>query len=139
MIIGPYQLPMPVLLAPMAGITDLPFRQMVRRFGVGMSVAEMVSARPDLQHSRKHRQRRISLDEPLPRAVQIVGHDPREMANAAAFNQSEHEMSERLHHIMDHDHVLVGEQAERMRRRLIVPAAGLLVGPTPAGMLVLVK
>ena len=58
---------------------------------------------------------------------------------AAAFNESETAMAERLHHIMDHDDVLVGEQAERMRRRLIVPAAGLLVGPTPAGMLVLVK
>lgn len=84
--IGPYHLEMPVLLAPMAGITDLPFRQIVRRFGVGMTVAEMVSAKPDLQNSRKHRQRRISLDEPLPRAIQIVGHDAQEMANAAALN-----------------------------------------------------
>lgn len=86
--IGPYQLSMPVVLAPMAGITDLPFRHMVHRYGVGMTVAEMVSARPDLQHSRKHRQRRISLDEPLPRAIQIVGHEPAEMAQAAVFNQS---------------------------------------------------
>ena len=86
--IGPYPLRMPVLLAPMAGVTDLPFRHMVRRFGAGMTVAEMVSARPDLQQSRKHRQRRVSLEEPLPRAIQIVGHDPVEMANAAAYNQS---------------------------------------------------
>lgn len=51
-----------------------------------MTVAEMVSAKPQLQHSRKHRQRRVSFDEPLPRAIQIVGNDPREMANAAALN-----------------------------------------------------
>jgi tRNA-dihydrouridine synthase B len=85
--IGPYILDMPVILAPMAGITDLPFRQVVRSYGVGMTVAEMVSAKPALQNSRKHRQRRISIDEPLPRAIQIVGNDPAEMASAAALNE----------------------------------------------------
>lgn len=84
--IGPYKFSTPVILAPMAGITDLPFRMQVQRFGVGMTVAEMVSARPQLQQSRKHRQRRVSYDEPLPRAIQIVGNDPQEMANAAALN-----------------------------------------------------
>ena len=84
--IGPYKLSSPVILAPMAGITDLPFRMQVQYFGVGMTVAEMVSARPQLQQSRKHRQRRVSIEEPLPRAIQIVGNDPREMANAAALN-----------------------------------------------------
>ena len=84
--IGPYKLQSPVILAPMAGITDLPFRMQVQSFGVGMTVAEMVSARPQLQQSRKHRQRRVSFEEPLPRAIQIVGNDPREMANAAALN-----------------------------------------------------
>ena len=86
--IGPYQLDMPVILAPMAGITDLPFRNAVRRFGVGMAVAEMVSAHPQLQDSRKHQQRRISSREPLPRAIQIVGNDPQEMASAAARNEA---------------------------------------------------
>lgn len=84
--IGPYKISSPVILAPMAGITDLPFRMQVQRFGVGMTVAEMVSARPQLQQSRKHRQRRVSYDEPLPRAIQIVGNNPQEMANAAALN-----------------------------------------------------
>lgn len=86
--IGPYKLAMPVLLAPMAGITDLPFRQIVSGYGVGMTVAEMVSAKPELQNSRKHLQRRISRHEPLPRAIQIVGHDPQEMASAAALNEA---------------------------------------------------
>ncbi len=85
--IGPYRLKTPVVLAPMAGITDLPFRHIVRQFGVGMTVAEMVSAKPTLQNSNKSLLRRISLDEPLPRAIQIVGNDPQEMANAAAFNE----------------------------------------------------
>jgi len=86
--IGPYTLSSAVILAPMAGITDLPFRNAVRRFGVGMTVAEMVSARPQLQDSRKNKQRRISSYEPLPRAIQIVGNDPQEMANAAAHNEA---------------------------------------------------
>ena len=85
--IGPYLIDMPVVLAPMAGISDLPFRHIVARFGVGMTVAEMVSSRADLQNSRKHQQRRISLQEPLPRAIQIVGNDPQEMAAAAALNE----------------------------------------------------
>lgn len=58
---------------------------------------------------------------------------------AEAFNLTELEVSNRLHSIMKLDVELVSEQAERMRRRLVVPAAGLLVGPTPVGMLVLVK
>jgi tRNA-dihydrouridine synthase B len=88
MIIGPYMLESPVMLAPMAGISDFPFREAVRRFGVGMTVAEMVSSKPELQHSRIHKQRRISIDEPLPRAIQIVGNDAVEMAYAAALNES---------------------------------------------------
>jgi len=71
--------------------------------------------------------------EPLP----LRGDDTAMLAGA--FNLTEADMGDRLLHIMDHDTVLVGEQADRMRRRLVVPAAGLLVGPTPAGMLVLVK
>lgn len=58
---------------------------------------------------------------------------------ARAFAGTEDDMAARLEHIMVHDVASVSEQAERMRRRLVVPAAGLLVGPTPAGMLVLVK
>ena len=85
--IGAYHIDMAEVLAPMAGSTDLPFRQVLRRVGVGMTVAERVSSRSDLQESRKHRQRRISPDEPLPRAIQIVGNDPREMAAAAALNE----------------------------------------------------
>lgn len=85
--IGPYQLSTPVLLAPMAGITDLPFRHAVRQFGVGMTVAEMVSCKPALQGSHKSHLRRVSLDEPLPRAIQIVGNDAQEMASAAALNE----------------------------------------------------
>lgn len=58
---------------------------------------------------------------------------------ASAFRMTEVDVRELLERIMAEDIAIVGEYAERMRRRLVVPAAGLLVGPTPSGMLVLVK
>ncbi|MGI9623121.1 MAG: hypothetical protein ACR2PK_09825 [Acidimicrobiales bacterium] len=58
---------------------------------------------------------------------------------AQAFNKTDSDVEVELERIMSEDNEVVGEFAERMRRRLVVPAAGLLVGPTPAGMLVLVK
>ncbi len=84
--IGPYQLPNPVVLAPMAGVTDLPFRRLCRRLGAGLVVGEMVSGNPDLRNTRKSRQRLDHTGEPEPIAVQIVGGDPDVMAEAARFN-----------------------------------------------------
>ncbi|MDR0275374.1 MAG: tRNA dihydrouridine synthase DusB [Burkholderiaceae bacterium] len=81
--IGPYVLPHPVLLAPMAGVTDQPFRQLCRGFGAGYAVSEMVSARPDLQRTLESRRRAAHEGEPGLTAVQIVGADPVMMAEAA--------------------------------------------------------
>jgi len=75
-----------LVLAPMAGITDRPFRLLCRELGAGMAVSEMVSSAPQLQDSRKTRLRRDHAGEPGPRVVQIVGADPRQMAAAARFN-----------------------------------------------------
>lgn len=58
--IGPYQLPNRVILAPMAGVTDLPFRQLCRRLGAGLVVSEMVTSDTRLWSSRKSRQRLIT-------------------------------------------------------------------------------
>lgn len=84
--IGPYLTPNAVALAPMAGVTDLPFRQLCARFGAGLLVGEMVHADPRLRDSRKSRQRRRHDLELEPRSVQIVGNDPDVMAEAARFN-----------------------------------------------------
>ncbi|MDH4273923.1 MAG: tRNA dihydrouridine synthase DusB [Gammaproteobacteria bacterium] len=84
--IGPYTIATPVVLAPMAGITDLPFRQLCRRFGVGLAVSEMVSTKPELQHSRKTLLRRNHAGEDGIRVVQIVGADATQMAAAARLN-----------------------------------------------------
>jgi tRNA-dihydrouridine synthase B len=81
--IGQYTLASPVVLAPMAGVTDLPFRQLCRQLGAGMVVAEMLTADTSLWETRKSRLRRVHDDEPAPRTVQIAGGDAVMLANAA--------------------------------------------------------
>ena len=84
--IGPYQINRKTVLAPMAGVTDLPFRQLCREMGAGMVVSEMVAADPSTWSSRKSKLRIQFADEPAPRSVQIAGYDPQMMAEAARFN-----------------------------------------------------
>ena len=81
--IGSYLLPNPVLLAPMAGVTDRPFRQLCRAFGAGYAVGEMLTSQPGLRSSRKTRLRLDHAGEPGPVAVQIMGVDAAQMAGAA--------------------------------------------------------
>ncbi len=84
--IGPYRFDAPLALAPMAGVTDRPFRVLARRFGAGLAVSEMVSSRPELRESRKSRLRLDHAGEPGPVSVQIAGADPAAMADAARYN-----------------------------------------------------
>ena len=84
--IGLFSLPNQVVLAPMAGVTDRPFRKLCRRLGAGLTVSEMVSSDPRLRTSRKTRQRVDHAGEPAPRSVQIAGADPAQLADAARFN-----------------------------------------------------
>ncbi|MFN2329240.1 MAG: tRNA dihydrouridine synthase DusB [Chromatocurvus sp.] len=84
--IGPHKLATPVALAPMAGVTDLPFRRLCLRYGAGLAVAEMIGSDPGLRNSRKTQLRSRHDAEIMPRAVQIVGNDPGDMAAAARYN-----------------------------------------------------
>ena len=84
--IGPYQLQNRLVLAPMAGVTDRPFRELCRKLGAGMTVSEMITSRPDLRDSRKTRLRMDHTGEPGPIIVQIAGGVPQLMAEAAAYN-----------------------------------------------------
>ncbi len=84
--LGPYTLSSPVFLAPMAGITDRPFRQLCREMGAGLVVSEMVTSEPHLRSSRKTRLRMDHQGEAGPVCVQIAGTEPDKMANAAQFN-----------------------------------------------------
>ena len=84
--IGPYTLPSNVLLAPMAGVTDRPFRILCRRFGAGLAASEMLTADVRLWDTPKSRRRMDHEGEPTPRVVQIAGFDPLMMAEAARRN-----------------------------------------------------
>ena len=84
--IGPYELPNRLILAPMAGVTDRPFRQLCRRLGAGLVVSEMLTSDVRLWHSRKSRLRMLHADDAEPRSVQIAGGDPRMLAEAARAN-----------------------------------------------------
>ena len=84
--IGPYQLQNRLVLAPMAGVTDRPFRELCRKLGAGMTVSEMITSRSDLRDSRKTRLRMDHTGEPGPIIVQIAGGVPQLMAEAAAYN-----------------------------------------------------
>ena len=84
--IGPYVLPNALVVAPMAGVTDRPFRQLCRRLGAGHAVSEMVTSKRELWASLKPSRRANHDGEPGPVAVQIAGVDPVEMADAARYN-----------------------------------------------------
>ena len=87
--IGPYSLSAPVVVAPMAGVSDQPFRQLCLRMGAGMAVSEMMSANPETWGTDKSLKRMYLADEPGIRAVQIVGSEPDWMADAARRSVSE--------------------------------------------------
>jgi len=84
--IGPYTLQNGLILAPMAGVTDQPFRQLCRQLGAGLVMSEMVTSDMSLWNSRKSRLRMIHEGDPEPRSVQIAGGDPQMLADAARAN-----------------------------------------------------
>jgi len=84
--LGPYRLPNRLFVAPMAGVTDRPFRRLCKRLGAGYAVSEMVTSRPDLRDSLKTSRRANHDGEPGPIAVQIAGTDAGMMAEAARYN-----------------------------------------------------
>jgi tRNA-dihydrouridine synthase B len=86
MYIGSIKLDNNLVLAPMAGVTDKPFRQLCRQLGAGLTVSEMITSNVNLWNSRKSRFRLDHSGESSPRAIQIAGTDPQLMATAARFS-----------------------------------------------------
>src|SRR3954471_1149816 len=84
--IGPYSIAPGVVLAPMAGVTDKPFRLLCKRMGAGLAVSEMTTADPRLWHTTKSLRRMDHDGEPEPVSVQIAGYDPGMLAEAARYN-----------------------------------------------------
>ncbi|WP_165862953.1 tRNA dihydrouridine synthase DusB [Vibrio sinensis] len=84
--IGNYQLKNNLIVAPMAGVTDRPFRELCLRYGAGMAVSEMMSSNPRVWTTAKSKQRMVHEGESGIRSVQIAGADPQLMAEAAQFS-----------------------------------------------------
>ena len=84
--IGPHVIATPLFVAPMAGVTDRPFRQLCKRLGAGYAVSEMIASNPLLWATEKSRRRADHAGEVEPIAVQIAGSDPATMAAAARYN-----------------------------------------------------
>ncbi|HAV38137.1 MAG TPA: tRNA dihydrouridine synthase DusB [Massilia sp.] len=84
--IGPYQLRNNVFVAPMAGVTDRPFRQLCKQLGAGYAVSEMAASNPRLWASEKTSRRTDHEGEMEPKAVQIAGADPQDLADCARHN-----------------------------------------------------
>jgi len=84
--IGVHQLTGRVIAAPMAGVTDLPYRKLCRRFGAAMTVSEMVHSDPALRHGAKSRMRCNHEGEPAPVVAQLLGTEPGLLADAARYN-----------------------------------------------------
>jgi tRNA-dihydrouridine synthase B len=84
--IGPYNIDPPIGLAPMAGVTDKPFRLLCKRLGAGLATSEMTTSDPKLWTTRKSLKRMDHVGEPDPVSVQIAGYDPAMLAEAARYN-----------------------------------------------------
>ena len=85
--IGPVEVASPVILAPMTGVTDLPFRKVVKRYGAGLTVSEMIASQAMIRETRQSLQKSLwdPVEEPV--SLQLAGCEPRVMAEAAKLNE----------------------------------------------------
>ena len=84
--LGPVHLDDPVILAPMSGVTDLPFRRLVKRHGAGLVVSEMIASEAMIRETRQSLTMAANCPEEQPMAVQLAGCEPQVMAEAARLN-----------------------------------------------------
>src|SRR3954468_10170437 len=84
---GPVRIETPVILAPMTGVTDMPFRRIVKRYGAGLTVTEMIASQAAIRETRQSLQKMVwdPVEEPV--SMQLAGCSPREMAEAAKLNE----------------------------------------------------
>jgi tRNA-dihydrouridine synthase B len=85
--IGPVRVESPVILAPMTGVTDLPFRRVVKRYGAGLTVSEMIASEAMIRETRQSLQKSLWDESEQPVSLQLAGCEPRVMAEAAKLNE----------------------------------------------------
>ena len=109
--IGPIEIACPVILAPMTGVTDMPFRRIVRRFGSGLNVTEMIASQAMIRETRQSLQKCEwdAIEEPV--SMQLAGCTPYEMGEAAKLNEDRGACDYR------HQHGLPGQKGREWRCR----------------------
>ena len=85
--VGPVTIDAPVILAPMTGVTDLPFRKIVKRYGAGLTVSEMIASQAMIRETRQSLQKAAWDPSEEPVSLQLAGCTPNEMAEAARLNE----------------------------------------------------
>src|SRR5579862_5006056 len=85
--IGPVVLDNPVILAPMSGVTDLPYRRIARRMGAGLVVSEMIASEAVIRANRQTQRMSMIAEDETPASVQLAGCEPHVMAEAAKLNE----------------------------------------------------
>lgn len=85
--IGPVEIKDPVILAPMSGVTDMPFRRLVKRFGAGLVVSEMIASEAMIRATKRSQKMSTSCAEEFPMSVQLAGCEGAKMAEAARLNE----------------------------------------------------
>src|SRR6476661_3177966 len=85
--VGPVRIDAPVILAPMTGVSDLPFRKIVKRFGAGLTVSEMIASQAAIRETRQSLQKALWDPSEEPVSLQLAGCSPTEMADAAKLNE----------------------------------------------------
>ncbi len=85
--VGPLRIDAPVILAPMTGVTDLPFRRIVKRYGAGLTVSEMIASQAMIRETRQSLQKSLWDPSEEPVSLQLAGCAPYEMAEAAKLNE----------------------------------------------------
>jgi tRNA-dihydrouridine synthase B len=85
--VGPVRISTPVILAPMTGVTDLPFRRIVKRYGAGLTVSEMIASQAMIRETRQSLQKSLWDPSEEPVSLQLAGCEPRVMAEAARLNE----------------------------------------------------
>ena len=85
--INSIELDMPVILAPMSGVTDMPFRRLVKRMGAGLVISEMIASQAMIRHTRQSMKMIEKSADEQPMAVQLAGCEPEVMAEAAKLNE----------------------------------------------------
>ncbi|HEV7660582.1 MAG TPA: tRNA dihydrouridine synthase DusB [Allosphingosinicella sp.] len=85
--IGPVRIETPIILAPMTGVTDMPFRRIVKRYGAGLTVTEMIASQAAIRETRQSLQKMVWDPSEEPVSMQLAGCSPKEMAEAAKLNE----------------------------------------------------